>query len=394
MRFTDKAIKALKSADERYDMREGSRTGFAIRIFPSGLKSWIFFYNHDGRKRRMTLGNYPELSLADARTKLNEARAKLMQGIDPADEVLTVKQERIAAPTIADLVDEFLLRHVSVKAARSLPEYRRNLLKDIIPTWGKRKAKDISKRDVLTLLESIVDRGAPNQANQLFKIIRRMFNFAVERDVIEHTPCAGVKLPSREVHKDRFLNEKEIFAFWQGLETARMTEATKGVLRLILLTGQRPGEVTGMHRSEIEGEWWSLPGERSKNGRAHRIPLTVPVLKIIESRPVDGFLFPSPRGEKPIDVNALAHAVRRCQFFGLEPWTPHDLRRTAASHMASLGFGVVVDKVLNHTDQRVTAIYDRYSYDREKRQALESWARKLESIITGEPAGKILMFKK
>jgi hypothetical protein len=191
MAFTAKQIENLKPDSERYDLREGGRTGFAVRVFPTGQKSWIFFYTYQGKKRRMTLGAYPDKSLAEARKLHAEALSRLAKGIDPAEADITAREERIASPTVQNLVEEFLLRHVTVKAPRSRDEYARNLEKDVLPAWGRRKARDITRRDVIALLEGVLDRGAQNQANQVFKIVRKMFNFAIERDIIEHTPCAG-----------------------------------------------------------------------------------------------------------------------------------------------------------------------------------------------------------
>ena len=147
----------------------------------------------------------------------------------------------------------------------------------------------------------------------------------------------------------------------------------------------------------------------AKNKRGHRVYLTPLAQELFQAQGKEGLLFPSPRrpkdGEeaKAVEVNALAHALRRAMTpdpetkeikLPVEHFTPHDLRRTAASHMASLGFGVVVDKVLNHTDRRVTAIYDRYDYDKEKRQALEAWTRKLQGLLGEKKRSNVVEFRK
>lgn len=400
--FTDIQIKSLKPKDKPYQVREGK--GFGIRVFPSGEKTFFFAYKFHGRQRMLTLGSYPELKLADARKKFRAARELLAKGIDP----LEAKHGERLEPTLADLVKDFLKRHVAEKASRSLPEYRRNLEKDVLPSWKNKRVKDIKKRDVILLLEKIIDRGAKNQANQVFKIVRKMFNFAVERDILEYSPCAGVKLPSQEKKRSRFFSDKEICTFWEELDSAAMSESTRRALRLVLVTGQRPGEVIGLHRSEIEGQWWTIPTERSKNKLVHRVFLTPLALELIGNK--EGYIFESPRKGKPIAVNALSRAVRNNSIWAQkpdmkkakqkkkkflfsieEPWTPHDLRRTCATHLQELGFSdEIMDAVLNHAKKGVTGIYGLYKYDREKQLALEAWSRKLRGILEGKETGKVV----
>lgn len=350
----------------------------------------------------MTFGEYPEVSLAHAHGEHTSARKLLKKGIDPGAMDQAAKEEARTAPTVGDLVKEFV-KSLELKGNRSRGEYERNLNKDVLPEWENRKAKDITKRDVVLLLEKILGRGAKNQSTQVFKIVRRMFNFAVERGIIESSPCLQVKALSPDVQKERFLSAAEIKTFWTALDVCAMTDDLKRALRLILVTAQRPGEVIGASCAEIEGQWWTIPAERAKNKRAHRVYLTPLARELFQAQGKEGLLFPSPRGGKAVEVNALAHALRRAMTpdpetkeakLPVEHFTPHDLRRTAASHMASLGFGVVVDKVLNHTDRRVTAIYDRYDYDKEKRQALEAWSRKLQGILSEKPADNVIEFRK
>jgi integrase len=156
-----------------------------------------------------------------------------------------------------------------------------------------------------------------------------------------------------------------------------MSDSVGIALKLILVTGQRSGEVAGMRLSEIEGEWWTLPGARTKNGKAHRVPLTPLALELLGRFTSDGDeVFPaSRRAEGTLLVSSLAHAIQKSEFLGLRRWTPHDLRRTAATRMASAGVQPhIIDRLLNHTDPSVRArYYDQYLYDAEKRSALGEW---------------------
>jgi integrase len=230
-----------------------------------------------------------------------------------------------------------------------------------------------------------------------------MFNFAVERSILEHSPFYGVKPLTKRTPKTRHLNAKEIKTFWTALDGPDliMSDEIRRALKLVLVTGQRPGECIGIHWEEISGHWWTIPAERAKNGREHRVYLSDLSLEILGPHG-EGLRFPSPRGDKAIEGNALPRSLRRNfekdkegnQRLLLEHFTPHDLRRTMATNLAGMGFsGELVGKVLNHVDRSVTAIYNQHHYDREKQQALEAWERKLRAIVTGEKVENVVDFK-
>jgi len=392
--FTDTMIRKLKPAVSDYSRSEGN--GFTCRVMPSGSKTWLYLYVFDGTRRKMNLGSYPEVSLEKARRRFDDARRQVKNGVDPLTEKEQALRERQLSPTVSDLITEYIEKHAKPHK-RGWMEDKRILEKDALPAWGKRKAKDIKKRDVVLLLEKIVERGSPGSANNNFKIIRKMFRFAVQRDILEHSPCDGVVMPAPLNRGDRVLTEKETQTFWNNLDTCHASDEIRRALRLILVTGQRPGEVIGMHRKEIiDGRWWFLRPERCKNKQAHMVYLTDTALDLIGDK--DGFIFESPvsgkpkdgkpREPQPIHVNALAHVVRRNRdLMGVADFTPHDLRRTASTFMSKIGFSdEVIDAVLNHSKQGIIRTYNLNSYSKEKQAAMEAWERKLQSIITG--AGK------
>jgi integrase len=390
MQFTDKLIKSLKPKEERYDVREINGKGFMIRVFPSGQKSWGMIYHFEGKKKRMTFGSYPELTLADARTAHMQAINILAKGKDPA---LIKQREAIearASLTINKLIEEYMEKWAKPRK-RSWKEDFRIFEKDVMPAWGKRKAKEITRRDVILLLDNIVDRGSPIIANRTLAAVRRMFNFAIERDILEVNPCYAVKAPAKENKRERLLSLKEIKIFWDKLDTAGMTELSKIALKLQLTTAQRKGEVVSAEWSEIDlkNRWWTIPASKSKNSNPHCVPLSelsLSLLKQLKEISRDSqWLFPSPTGKSHIAGGAIDHAIRKNlkTFEGIEEgFTPHDLRRTTASQMTALGISrLVVSKILNHVEGSVTAIYDRHSYDKEKQHALELWSKKLAEII-------------
>lgn len=408
--FTDKFIRNLKPESAKYYRREGE--GFTVRVMPSGIKTWLFIYLFDGKRREMNLGSYPDVSLATAREKHAAAKKLLNNGIDPGAVKREAKIERERTPFVADLVREYINRYAKVHN-RSWREIERALNAAIVPAWGKRKITDIKRRDLVVILDGIVDRGAPVMANRMLAYTRKLFSYAVKRDILEVNPFMGMERPAREKARERSLSAAEIKTFWENLDGTTMGDGVCRALKLILVTAQRPGEVIGMHRREIEGNWWSIPAERSKNGQAHRVFLTPLALELIGDK--DGYIFESPTfpgidaagnplPAKPYEVRTMASGIKANlphtpestveDRLGIAHFTPHDLRRTAATGMAEMGIrGDILDRVQNHITrekQGVGHVYNRYSYDREKQQAMEAWERRLKSITTGGGVAMVL----
>jgi integrase len=397
-KFTDKFIASMKPKAARYEVWESG--GFGIRVSPGrgkgreGRKTWVWVYHFNGRPRRMTLGTYPELGLADAHVKLADARKLLARGIDPgAKAVADNKAERIAE-TVAELVEAYLDKWARPRK-RSADEDERQLRKDVIPTWGRRKAKNITRRDVIALLDNIVDRGAPISANRTLAALRKMFNWALSRDIIPASPCVAVRAPAKERRRDRVLSTDEIATLWRSLESPNLPISLpiRLALKLQLVTAQRKGEVIGAEWNEFdfhEGVW-TIPAEKAKNGMPHRVPLSPLARTVLDeiaaNRNESDWLFPSPKNDAPVGGQSVDHAMRKHREpLGTGDATPHDLRRTAASHMTSIGVSrLVVSKILNHAEPGVTAVYDRHSYDSEKRAALDAWSNRLEEIIGTRP---------
>jgi integrase len=386
-KLTDRQISNLKPKENRYEIWEGN--GFGIRVFPSGHKSWVFMYRFEGKARRITFGNYPKVTVAEAHTAYGKALSDLENGIDPGANLVATNRDNRNALTVELLANEYIEKWAKPRK-RSWEEDERILRKDVIPVLNNQKAKDVKKRNIIFLLDKVLERGSPIAANRTLAVTRRMFNFAVERDIIEITPCYGVKAPTKENRRDRVLSEDEIKAFWHGLNNANMLATSKLALKLQLITGQRKGEVVSAEWDEcdLKNSWWSIPALKSKNGNAHLVPLSNLAIEILQELKVfsggSKWLFPSPYGEAHIIPTAIDHALRKnlTNFTDVKPFTPHDLRRTAASHMTALGVSrLVVSKLLNHVENSVTAIYDRHGYDKEKRSALTLWADKLKLIV-------------
>lgn len=285
-----------------------------------------------------------------------------------------------------------------MKNTKSGPERKRLVEKDALPAWRTKKAKDITRRDIVVLMDEVRDR-APVTANRLLGVLARMFNFAAERGIIEDSPATRIRRPS-EAPRTRVLDDDELRQFWNGLEKVDVYPTTRLALRLILLTGQRPGEVTGMTWDEIEGELWTIPAERMKGGQEHRVPLLPLSMEVIEeARRYSGdrpFVFTSSHKERrvPITVHSLSRGVNRHrEEMGIKGhFTPHDLRRTVRTRLAEIGIDdVVAEKVLGHQLQGILKVYNRHGYDQEKRSALTAWENRLRRILGMEvETGKVV----
>ncbi len=391
MRLTDKGIRALKPKSERYEVWEDARTGLGVRISTTGRKSWVFMYRFEGRPRRLTLGTFPRMGLAAARLEHAKAKHALEKGSDPGTKRVVQNQADRKTETVTQLAEEYLEKWARPRK-RTVCAYEdeRILNKDVLPQWGRRKARDITRRDVVGLLDGIVERGAPIQANRTLAVIRKMFNFAVSRDVLDASPVAMVQAPARENKRDRVLTNHEIRQFWYGLDRAPMSKHTRLALKLQLVTAQRKGEIVAapFHEFDLDEGVWTIAALRAKNGESHRVLLSDLAITLLrQTGAFDNcgleWLFPSPRGGKPMAPEAVDHALRKSlSTLGLDNVTPHDLRRTAASNMTSMGIPrLTVSKILNHVETSVTAVYDWHSYDQEKRQALNAWAARLQEIV-------------
>lgn len=376
----------------RTDYFDEKITGLGLRVSFTGKMVWFVMYRAKGdpRLRRLTLDGYPALTLATARERAQETMLAAARGNDLATE----KQEAKGAPTFADLAAEYIERHAKANK-RTWQEDERTLGKDVLPGWGQRKAHEIKRRDVIDLLDRIHERGAPIQANRTLALVRKVFNWAISRDLVEANPCTQVQRVAPEHQRDRVLSEGEIRAVWRACECE--APAFAAMFKLRLLTAQRGGEIETMRWADVDltTAWWTIPAEAAKNGLSHRVPLSVSTLTLLREqfgRSGDGvWVFPS-RQRTVGHVVTSRHAAERIQETSGVDFVPHDLRRTAASYMTGMGISrLVVSKILNHVETGVTRVYDRHGYDVEKRQALDAWAERLMAIVTAVPAGKLAM---
>jgi integrase len=254
------------------------------------------------------------------------------------------------------------------------------------------RVAEVRRRDVIALLDRIVDRGAGVQANRTLAVVRKCFNFAVERGLLETSPCTHIRAPTRETPRGRVLSCAEFGTLWMALPSLRISTQCRLLLQLLLVTAQRKSELLKAQWDEIncDAATWTIPPTLSKNGYEHSVPLSPLAMQLFsearESAGQASWVFPSTRDRtKSLSETTVNHALASCtNELQLSHFTPHDLRRSAASHMASLGVPrLIISKILNHRETGVTAVYDRHTYDDEKRDALERWA---DHLVTASDA--------
>jgi integrase len=298
------------------------------------------------------------------------------RGIDP----LGATQERRGAPTLKEIAEQYIARYAAGKKSGKADTWY--LRREVLPEWGSRKAVDIRKADVIKLVEAKA-KTAPIAGNMLLSIVKGLFNWAIRVDLLSVNPAATVRPPAKKVARDRFLSETEIRIVWRGLDTAAMAPECRAALRLILVTGCRPGEACTLEWVDIQGDLWTLPASKAKQGRQHVIPLSSLAVEILNSGcdRTGRYVFPSPaRKGRSITRVGLSQAVLlNREHFGIPRWTPHDCRRTCATHLPAPRF--IKERVLGHADKGVTGIYDQCGYLPEKRAALQAWGEKIRSII-------------
>lgn len=384
-KLTNQFIKGITPpADGRVDYQDETLPGLVLRVTSKGHMSYSVSYWMKGRRPRVTLGDASVLTLADARVRGREILIDVKLGIDPAAAKRAAQREEEEAITFAELAHDYVERWAKVyKAPKSAREDELRIKSTLIPRWGSWKAADVRKRDVKAVINEYVDAGHPYMANRVHGLVSKIFNYGRnEADVVENNPASGIRRQP-EKPRERVLEDDEL----KVLLPRFREEGLAGLgFRLLLLTGQRPGEVFGMRWSEVDGETWNLPAERSKNGRGHSIPLSPAARAVLNElrafRSASGFVFPSPQqGKAYMYYQRPYRRVKKAA--GLESdWRIYDFKTTVLTGIEKLGAaGPVVSAIANHTPQGVTKRhYALYDFADEKRAALDAWGQHVEKL--------------
>lgn len=400
VRLTDKFLEALEAPNDlavSIDYTDEVTPGLALRLTPSGTKSWSFrFRNRAGKTTRRSLGPYPDVKLAKARVEAGKLREKLRDGID----ITAPARETPAGSTFAAVVERWERRQKR-QHKRSTSETRRILNIHVVPELGDRAIESIRRRDVIDLLERLGDeKGLHAQVNRVQRAISGVLGYAVDADLIEANPLAGLKPQVKELERERVLSVDELVKVWKAAE--HLTEAPKACVRLFILTGQRREEVTGMSRLELDYDWdqkiwkagglWTIAAARYKSKRDHIVPLSAAARDIIAEQPrgaAGEFIFSANFGRTSFAGWRRA-ATTLAEKAALDtPWTLHDLRRSFATGLGDeLNIDEsIIQRLLGHASRSrmgVTARYERSERLAQMRAAVDAWAE----LITGRVEGR------
>lgn len=394
---------------------------FGLRVSAGGAKTWIVQRRVNGRPRRFKIGRYGRegLGVAAAREEAGRICQLIAAGKDPEAEAEREQREarrereaqrKLEACTFSVVRDRFMAEYVeSVKAdgktprlrERSRNSYRLTLRSKWFSDWESRPLTEITRSDMLSLLAKAQKHGGYT-ANRLLSLTRKMMNWAQSQDLIPVSPAAGINRPAEEISRERVLHERELFHLWRAFDASPVFSKP---LKLLLVTAQRRDEVAAMETNELENldgaaPVWRIQKHRTKNGRAHLVPLSPLAVELIGTLPTQAGLMFTTTGETPISGfskakdNANAYLAEQhatapdpaiVSLLAKESvWRIHDFRRTAATCMAELGASRdVVEAILNHKSGAragVAGIYNRSELLDERRIALEIWSKYLQRV--------------
>jgi integrase len=374
---------------------------FCLRVTETGARSYVCFYRIGGKLRRYTIGRAEKIGLDVARQLAREAFEAAARGEDMA---AAKKAARLApaVPAMPRLFEaqarEFIKRHVANQ--RSARETTLAIERDLISAWSGRLVTDIGKADVLELLDEIQDAGHHRARNRRLQVIRRMFNWFIERGVVQVNPAAGIK-PLPEKNRQRVLTDNELRAIWTA--AGEIAEPAGTFVKLLMMTAQRRTEVATIEWPEIDkaAKLWTVPEAKYKTGFVHLVPLSAPVLDLLNARPKfkDGdkiapFALSYSNGKRPMVGNFGTVKAELDTLSGVKGWVFHDLRRSVRTRLSQIGINAdVAERVLGHLPGGVRGIYDRHDFLDEKRNALTLWARTLQAIVENKAGENIVALR-
>jgi integrase len=348
-------------------------------------KTWWCIYRAHRKVRWYRIGDAGAIGLADARVMAAEIMLAVAKGGDPAAERLAKR----SSGTFAELASRYVEQHAR-KHNKSWKQGAQLVANHATERWGKLPAESITRTDVRGVLAKLT----PTMANQVLASVSAVFSWGVREDLVAANPCRLIERNATQ-SRERILSDSEIPQFWDALDDV-LDPITAAALKTILLTGQRPGEVCSMRFEHLKDGFWEMPGAPSdvwpgtKNGSSHRVALSAPVRDLIGAladgaAPASGYVFEVEPGRP---VSRTDRGMREVSNkLGIEPVTPHDLRRTFASTIAALGFGrQAIDRILNHADHSIASVYDRHSYAKEDQMIMEAVATKLIDLVEGKEA--------
>ena len=398
-RLTNKVIQAAKAENQTLEISDSGQRGLILRVSPSGRKVWVYRHRYKGRLQRQKIGDWPAMKLSEARKIVEAAQNALRnEGVNPQATYQQRKQELLNRPTIEQVVTEYIDQWQKPRN-RTWRETQR-LLRPLVKQFGLVPVDELTAASIVKVTEPLTVAGKGTAANRMFAAIRGCLTWAKKKKAyIAVNPCADLDAPGgSEVSRERVLDDNELRRFWTRLDSAAMSDATRDILRLQLLTACRVGEVAGMRWEELqlESRLWTIPARRNKSKRDHLVPLSAPAIDILDEIPREHACVFHARGDSDhVTSIAVGHALRKnLDHFGLTDFRTHDIRRTVATGIVALNFGSDTKRaVLNHKDSTVTGRYDRHDYLAQKRAALDAWAARLAEIVSGANDTNVVAFR-
>ncbi len=388
MKFTDQAVSKLKPLDKQVDYRDELTKGLILRVGKSGKKSWQVRYRADGKQHRQSIGDFPHISLKEAREQVRKIQAAVIDGENPAyDKRRTVEAKSRTRQTLQ--ISNLLQLYDQLHLSQLRTGYQaRTFLREFAKDFGHANITDFTKQDFVGLLNEIMAAGHGTKANRVFTHIKSFFGWAIGQGYLEYSPCEYVKKPFKEKSRERFLSDQEIIWFWQV--TGEELEPFGCMARLLLLTGQRLSEVSRMSENELlSRDHWHLSSDRTKNGTQHDVFLSDAAQETVwrDNRVAGAYLF-STTGYSPVQsydkpVKRFRSRMNALAGVELPHWSFHDLRRTCETGMAMLGVAQpIIDRCTNHlTGRGMSRIYNQYQYRNEKTEAWQRWADHVEALV-------------
>jgi integrase len=382
----------------RKEIADGVVRGLVFRVSSANVRSYVLSYRVNGKLARKVIGYYPEMDLAEARRLAQEIK----DGANPAVVRGEAKAEEPEGLTFGGLAESYIARGMVHRTGTRAGQPHKNaakterlIRKEILPAWGGRAVASLTKKDATALTDAIIDRGSASTANVVHQTYHAIMNWAVRRGEVDANPFSLMGLPAAKIERDRVLSPNEIKAIWDGCYL--MGYPFGPMYRLLLLTGQRRDEVSGLLWGELDldARVWRIPGDRTKNGLPHDLPLSSLAMQEIENLPrftAGDYVFTTTDGEKP--VSGFSKSKRRLdRYSGMKNWRGHDLRRCVRIGMAELGIPeIVAERVLNHAEQNtLVRTYNRHHYLEEKREALERWAGHVRDLVNPPPENVVRM---
>jgi integrase len=399
--LTHRSIEALRSAEAPYRVPDQRCKGLAVRVAPSGVKTWDLAYRIRGtaKTRRLSLGRTTDVSLEKARERANELTSAARGGRDLIAEEDEAREAATSRITVGALIDLYLRRRVFGRL-RTADAIETGLRRDLAPIV-QQCAADISRRDIRELLDAIADRGCMREAEKRRQMVGAMFRWALSQDIVEADRTAGLKAYDPGTPRDRVLTVEEIETLWRWFDSGSLSPDAADILRLELLIGARCGEISGLRVEEIDREkWlWTLPAARSKNGRQRVTPIVGAARGILEQRLSDvemGPLFLLEKGVVVTSAHIGHYLSRRRTTLPIAKFTSHDLRRTFATMLAEMGIALdLVAAIVGHESggketRTLVRHYVRSDMLERKAHALKAWDDRLKGIVIGEGAAKVV----